>query len=443
LTDVQLHRPRSGAPTVALLTGNHLCNNPRVIKEAITLQNAGYHAVILGGWFDHKLKARDQAIMEGAPFSYVPVIDIAEGAWSRARARGWRKMTRIACKAVSAESPTQLGAAYGALRRAALKQQADLCIAHSEVGLAVATELLGHDRAVGVDFEDWFSQDLLPEARKHRPLRLLSSFESALAKRGCHLTCPAAAMSAALATAYQSARPTVIYNAFPWSDRATIDETKTDRASRAVRSIYWFSQTIGPGRGLEDLFAALPLLRTEVELHLRGARATGFEAWFRRHTSETIRRRIVLHDVVPAGQLLSRLAEHDIGFAGEVASIRSRDLTVTNKILHYLLGGVPVVASDTAGQREVADQAPDAVHLYPSGNPAALAERIDALLCDPEQLDRGRTAAIAAAQRVFCWERQESILIGAVERALERAAATRQRVRVRDPIAETKTLALT
>jgi len=54
---------------------------------------------------------------------------------------------------------------------------------------------------------------------------------------------------------------------------------------------------------------------------------------------------------VDGDDLLSRIAEHDIGFAGEMPHCRSRDLTVTNKILQYLLAGLAVVASGTAGQR--------------------------------------------------------------------------------------------
>src|SRR5207244_12822049 len=92
------------------------------------------------------------------------------------------------------------------------------------------------------------------------------------------------------------------------------------------------------------------------------------------------RRRICVHPLVTNDQLLPRIAEHDIGFAGETTLCRSRDLTITNKILHYLLGGLAVVASDTSGQREVACQAPAAVHLYPSGDPGGLGARLNMLL---------------------------------------------------------------
>jgi glycosyltransferase involved in cell wall biosynthesis len=125
--------------------------------------------------------------------------------------------------------------------------------------------------------------------------------------------------------------------------------------------------------------------------------------------------------------LLSRIAEHDIGFAGDLPTIRSRDLTVTNKILQYLLGGLAVVASDTAGQREVAEKAPGAVLLYPSGDSVALAAQLNALLNSPQRLQGAKAAALQAAQTVFCWERQEQVLVDLVERALDAASASARR----------------
>jgi glycosyltransferase involved in cell wall biosynthesis len=101
---------------------------------------------------------------------------------------------------------------------------------------------------------------------------------------------------------------------------------------------------------------------------------------------------------------------------------RSRDLTVTNKLLQYLLAGLAVVASDTEGQREVAEQAGEAVVLYPSGEPGALASQLNALLGSPERLSRAKAAALTAAEQIFCWERQEPVLLESVTRALGRSA---------------------
>jgi glycosyltransferase involved in cell wall biosynthesis len=319
---------------------------------------------------------------------------------------------------VHAENRWQLGYAYSALRRAAFARAADLYIAHSEQALAVALDLLRAGRTVAVDFEDWFSEDLLPQARAGRPLAMLRSLECELLLRASYASCPSRAMSLVLAREHACDPPRAIYNAFAWEDRALIDGERRDRRGACPRSIHWFSQTLGPGRGLEDLLAALPHVDEYAEIHLRGTPATGFEAWLWTQVPAGWRELVFVHPVVHNDELLSRIAEHDIGFAGEMKYCRSRDLTVTNKILYFLLAGLAVVASDTAGHREVAEQAAGAVWLYPPGNAAALAACLNSLLRSSDRLERSKHAALAAAQNGLCWERQEPVLLEAVGSAL-------------------------
>ena len=89
-----------------------------------------------------------------------------------------------------------------------------------------------------------------------------------------------------------------------------------------------------------------------------------------------------------------------------------------NKLLHYLLRGLAVVASDTAGQREVAEQAGRAVRLYPSGDPRALAEQLNLLLTSPIELQAAKATALVVAERTFCWERQMPTLLWAIKKGL-------------------------
>ena len=411
---------------IVLLSGNSLCHNPRVMKEALTLSRAGYAVQVLGGWLDPALKERDLSLIDRAPFAFSPVLDVtAPGLRDRAAhaaARVCRKVAHIAHRLTGRESLLQLGVVAKPLLRQALGISADLYIAHSEAGLHVAHTLRREGRRVGVDMEDWFSEDLLPEARRARPLRLLRRLENDVLRDGTYASCSSGAMSAALAATYGCAPPAVIYNAFPWSDRHTLDGSTKDRRDTSIRSLYWFSTTLGPGRGLDELMEAVALSSHEVEIHLRGNPVPGFEAWLASKLPDHRRQRLYFHDLVPNDRLLCRIAEHEIGFAGEAAQCRSRDLTVTNKILHYLLGGIAVVASDTAGQREIAAQAGDAVLLYRSGDARTLAGALDALLGSPNRMRDAKAAALDAARRMFCWERQEAALLAAVECALNRPA---------------------
>jgi glycosyltransferase involved in cell wall biosynthesis len=417
-------KPRDSIDVV-VLTGSHLCHNPRVQKEAAALAAAGYEVEVLGAWSDPLLAARDRELLARASFRYTPVLDFAA---PNAMAKLHRDMVRFQTKlgrwahgAIGAGNRWQLGQAYSSLNRSAHRRRADLYIAHSEPAMAVAAYLGDHGCRVGVDMEDWFSEDLLPEARRGRPLDLLRRLESTLLTRGAVASCPSRAMSQALALEFGCPPPTVIYNAFAWAERERLDGRCKDRVDRRLPSIHWFSQTIGPGRGLEDLLAALPQLTRMAEIHLRGNPVAGFHRWLADRAPEGWLNRIFVHGIVSNGELLSRIAEHDVGFAGEIKRCRSRDLTVTNKILQYLLAGLAVVASDTQGQREVAEQADGAVLSYPSGEPGALAAQLDHLLASADRLNRAKTAALAAARTTFCWERQEPELVAVVSQALGQA----------------------
>lgn len=406
---------------VVILGGVHLCHNPRVLKEASALSNAGYRVTVLGGWSDSALKRRDRMMVEiegVAGFRFVPVVDLTKGGLHAFVPRVSRKLGMLAAWLGLPGNLRQLGYAYPALREVAFKLNADLYIAHSEQGMAVGLDLLRAGRRVAVDMEDWYSEDLPPAARRTRPVGLLRRLECALLRRAAYATCPSVAMSAVLAATYDCPPPRVLYNAFPWADRDGLGTEVNDRRDPAVPSIYWFSQTIGSDRGLGDLLSALPCIEPKIEIHLRGRASPAMRVWLSSRIPEGWHDRVFVHDLEANDRLLARISEHDIGFAGEMTLCRSREVTVTNKILHYLLGGLAVVASDTEGQREVASAAGNAVLIYPQGDPRALADRINSLLASPDGLAQAKADARRAAERRFCWERQEPELLAAVEAAL-------------------------
>jgi hypothetical protein len=410
--------------SITILTGNHLCHNPRVFKEAYALSSVGFDVDVLGAWLDAGLKRRDVEMLKNAPFRFTPVMDatVQKFSWQWDRLRV--KAARIRHQGTGKESAWQLGPTVGSLLRVARQRKADLFIAHSEQALWAVSQFIAPrstlhaPRRVGLDMEDWFSEDLLPEARKGRPVKLLKSLEQGVLSRAAHSTCPSRAMSDALTKEYKCRPPSVIYNAFPWADRAKLDGQSKDRRDHSLPSIHWYSQTLGQGRGLEELIAALPHVQRAAEIHLRGKAASGFQEWLMSSLPEAWRSRVFIHDLVSNDELLSRIAEHDIGFAGEQKYCRSRDLTVTNKILHYLLGGLAVVASDTAGQREIAAQADGAVLLYPYGDFNSLAGRLNHLLTASERLSTAKAGASRTAEQKFCWERTAPRLVESVQTAV-------------------------
>jgi glycosyltransferase involved in cell wall biosynthesis len=96
----------------------------------------------------------------------------------------------------------------------------------------------------------------------------------------------------------------------------------------------------------------------------------------------------------------------------------NKDYTISNKILQYLNAGLAVVASNTTGQREVLQRAPGAGILVALHETAELARALDGLLAAPLRIVAMGAAARRAAEAIYCWEKTEPVLLGAVTGAL-------------------------
>jgi glycosyltransferase involved in cell wall biosynthesis len=408
---------------VVILTGSHICHNPRAFKEAETLAAAGYDIEWYGAWFDPELAERDRLLIRDRNWRFTAVTDWTSGTlFSEIRRQTQRSRRWLGLKLhklFGQENCWQLGYCTPELFRAARKRTGDLFIAHSEPAMWVADKLRRRGRRVGVDIEDWFSEDLLPGARRNRPLKLIRGLEKSLLNKAAHRTCTSNAMSSALASTYSCKPPAAIYNVFPWKDRKSLDNKIKDRVNHLVPSLHWFSQTVGPGRGLEDLFSALPMLSIACEIHIRGNVSTQDRKWLNSLIPLDWKSRVLLHPVVHNDELLSRIAEHDVGLALEPVHPRNKDLTASNKIFAYLLAGLAVVGTNTGGHTEVATQAPGAVFLYKAGDAADLAKCTHKLLFDKQSVADARKAALLAAEQIFCWERVSPRLIESVRAAVD------------------------
>ena len=407
---------------IAILSGLQLSTNPRVVKEADTLAAEGHDVEVIGVTLERELESRDRQLFHGKPWKYTPLVDVG----SRHVADRLRYFAARARKRVCSElyerfgitTGGQLGVAAPAMLRYCLAHSADIYIAHNPQSLWVGAKLVEKGRRVAVDMEDWYSEDLLPEDRRGYPVDALRRWEGSVLRNAAYSTTTSHRLADALAQSYDCPVPAVVYNSFPLCERDTIDGETRDRANPDIPSLCWFSQVIGRGRGLETLMDALTDVRVPFEIHLRGKYAEDYRQSLRSRAPAAWRDRIHFHPQVSHEELISRLAEHDIGFAGELPFCRSRELTITNKILQYLLAGIAVIASDTPGQQEVAEMSDGAVITFAASKPDELANALNTFLRDPDHLRSARARARLAAEQHFCWERSAPVLIESVRRAL-------------------------
>lgn len=184
--------------------------------------------------------------------------------------------------------------------------------------------------------------------------------------------------------------------------------------------LYWFSQTIGAGRGLEDIVAGAAAASIPAELHLRGSGSEHVERLRRLAGDLGAQLSIVHHDPAPADQMVTLCREHAIGLSPEHRSVINRDLCVTNKILTYFAAGLAVVATDTSGHRSIAQQASAAMALYPPGDVHSLAGILRRWNDDRARLVAAREASWRAAEHRFHWEHpsERGALLDAITQAV-------------------------
>ncbi|MDQ3206480.1 MAG: glycosyltransferase [Pseudomonadota bacterium] len=404
--------------TVLCVIVGHFASAPRAQKEARALRVAGARVYVRGVWSDSTLAREDLGLAQALDVDFAPVVDLRSDGAGSFGDRARQRIAQEAFRRFGIVSSRVLGPGAPEMLRTARRIDADLTIVHSEPGLWVARALLARGARVAVDFEDWFSRDQLPADRPEPVRAVLRKLERDLLARAHACTTTTHVMAEALAADARTERvPAVVPNCFPAIAQGVALSGAADRVTPGVVSFYWFSRTIGPGRGLESLARALPLLRGEWQLTLRGS-LHGHRDWFEATFPSPMRHRIHCVEPVDNAELSARTRSHDVGLALELPYCDNKQLTASNKIHEYLRGGLAVIATRTRGQQEVMAASPGAGMLVDAEDPVALAAAMQCMIDEPSSLRICRSSALHAGTEAWDWARHELTLVTALSGAL-------------------------
>ncbi len=394
---------------ICIITQSHLCRNPRVLKEAILLADNDYKVTIINSSYSEHWSKEDERLMCAYPIKLLSVIRLKDRDTKSIIARLMNKTGRVMVKVFNIQTPLALGYLSWRYEKIALKQNADLYICHQELGLYCGVQLLKKQKKVAFDFEDWHSEDLLPDARSYRPLRLLRQLEQTGLQKGVFCITTSKVMAKQLATAYKAQVPICIYNVFD-KENAILGQMKE---FKKPLKLFWFSQTIGPSRGLEQFFEILNSLDMTLEINLLGALAS---IDYKNKLQQLLKHQLNIHPLVETTELPKVIAQFDIGLALELNEPLSRSLTVTNKLFQYLNSGLPVIATNTPGQSEIIKNHGGGI-LIDYDDPEYSKAQIQRLLADTETLQLYRRQAVNAANEL-CWDKQKDTLLNLVSNAV-------------------------
>jgi glycosyltransferase involved in cell wall biosynthesis len=405
------------AAHVCLVTPGHLSTDPRLVKEAEALAEAGYQVTTVCGRFVDWATAADREF-QCRPWKRVSVPfgrSAGRFTWLRqglgrasARAlrdRGWGGWRERACHPALSD-----------LSRAACRIDADLFVGHNLAGLVAAGRAAQQRRArLGFDAEDDHVGELPTSSAFEAERRHREAIHRHWLPRATHLTAASPLIAACLSERYQLTFTTVL-NVFPISSSAVATPPPVPEAL----NLGWVSQTVGPGRGLEDVLEFVAQMRSPVTLSLRGRCDPAYRSRLLSRVAKLgiAEERVRIEPPVRPGQLDTSCRGLALGLSPEIPDTENKRWCLGNKIFHYLLAGVPVLLSRTPAQVALAAELGAAGLLVDVSNSSATAARLDAWLHDAAARRASHEAAWRMARERFCWDVEKTRFLDAIGVAL-------------------------
>lgn len=410
---------------ICIVTPGQPSTNSRVVKEADALYEAGYDVTVVfcPGWAEWAMR-HDELLLAKRKWKYKAIL------WSRNNPRLFhksrvryfvvRKLRRCGFPFFPPEYA--LGRIYPELLGAVLNEKADLYIAHYLAALPAAVKAAQiHGGIAGFDAEDFHSGEragVSMTAGDRAEVRLAEYTEQKYLPKCRYMTTTSEPIAEAYAKKYGIRKPQVVLNTFPLSMRGS--PPRPAPGKKGELSLYWFSQTVGPGRGIEDALQAMKGLSKNIRLYLQGAvrkeykkRLCELASGLGLHEDQ-----IRFMDCAYSEDLVKIASAFDAGLTLEQPATVNRDLALTNKLFVYVLAGLSVIATETKGQAPIIRDLGRGGWLYKPGDIRSLAGRLEQLATDRPELDASKQASYRRATERYNWESEREKLLAAVREAL-------------------------
>ncbi|MFD2145591.1 hypothetical protein [Mucilaginibacter antarcticus] len=260
------------AKKVVLVTSTQPSLNPRLVKEADTLCNAGYEVTVLYSYWNNWGADFSDQLLKTKPWKAICVGGNPEtqgGLYFLSRlinkiAKAW-----VNSSTFNFLTDIAISRASYCLKRETKNHPADLYIGHNPGALpAIIAAAKANNKPCGFDAED-FHRNETSDDSTNLDVRLKTQLEDKYLSHLDYFTTSSPEIAMAYQQLYPALNPVVLLNVFPVSN-----DVNTNRIGIATGplKLFWFSQTIGDRRGLQDVVAALKSLdKDSFELHILGS----------------------------------------------------------------------------------------------------------------------------------------------------------------------------
>jgi len=397
-------------PRVTIVSAGQLSTCPRMVKVADALHAEGYRVRMVMNRRTDWASQSDRLLEKELSWLDVATIDTRRSAgagtfWpGAARYHIARRITRMLGVARASTS----------LRRRALLRSSETLL---ETTMSKPTDFIyfgGGSYPIareaarrmsvpyGVDFEDFHRGEHGTTAEGRFQSELTASVEVEAARDARFVSMGSPLISACYEECL-GIKGVAVHNVFPLPSEAPAFELP-----QGPLKLYWFSQTIGPGRGLEQAMRGCSAADIETELHLRGridgSYREGLESLARQVAPKM---KLTIHEPGPSAGMIDACRPFDIGLSLETGVNSNNRLVMSNKAFTYMLAGITTIYSDTIAQRAFRDALGGRQPIVALDDTAAFATILKTWDADRASLLVSQQDAWQWAKRRWHWEHDD------------------------------------
>lgn len=404
---------KSPEKSVVIVTTGQPAANPRVVKEYEALKKAGYQVKVLYTYSAEWSYKIDEQKFKSGVLNKNDFKLVGGNPDNKKKAYFFSRILFKLCSYIARLIPVFFLKEITFVRSSLFlwagikKYKADIYIAHYLGALPAAIRASKkHKAAIIFDAEDFHRGE---ESYYPGQVKDVIEIEDRLLPKVNLITTASPLISRRYQQLYPGKKVVTINNVFSKNYLQPCSNGKEQNLK-----LFWFSQNVGPNRGLEVITDALNLMEENISLTLMG------NIFDKKYVKKMLKRSTrpgnikIINPVIPE-QVFKIAAYHDIGLAAEIPHCLNRDICLTNKIFTYLLAGNCILASDTSAQKEFIIAYPGVGLLYKYNDPEDLAKQIKQFFYNREQMHTFKMNASELAQSTLNWENESGNFLQIVD----------------------------
>ncbi len=395
------------SPRVSIVIGGHITSCPRMMKIAQALSEEGIAVSIVNPIYSQNTLRADLDFLaddrwQSRPVTFVKSVNSRLYYGTAVRTRLFRYLTRFSPKQYLPLKWLARGytRAFDELLNNTIETKPDFILGGTAGGIvvaAMASALSGIP--FGLDLEDYHSAEQDPSSEANLSHAIIHEIEKRILNKAEFLTVGSDAIGEEYRKAY-NVECITINNVF---ELPSIEPDLGLDPSGVLRLV-WLSQTVGPGRGLEFAINSLVKAGIPAKLTLRGTPVSGYIDYLKTLIPRDFLN-LKLEHIGPdmTKSVIDLCRGYDVGLALEQSHVLNRQLCLCNKPFTYMLAGLAVVFTDTAGQRTLAKDLGESALLVQIGDEDAFARGLQNWAKSPEQLIQAKKNAWDAGKKRWNW----------------------------------------